>query len=62
MSYAERAAIIDELERHNRESVARALMLQRRYELEMAVINLAMSIYTDIVTAPMRALAEELRR
>lgn len=33
-----------------------------RYEATQAALNLAMQIYIDALTAPMRAFAEELRR
>lgn len=56
-----RAAIIAELERTNRARVEQHLAKMRRYELAQAAINQAFALYVDMMTAPMRAFAEQIR-
>jgi hypothetical protein len=61
-AYAERAAVIEALERRLIASRQHSEEVRARHELVQRQINLAVQIYIDAITAPWRALAEELRR
>lgn len=61
MTFEERAAVIEDLKRRNADMVRKASEKQARYEAYIAAMNLAMQIYVDAITAPLRAFAEEIR-
>jgi len=58
----QRAAYIADLERRAKASAAAARAKVAAYEEVQRQFNLAMQAYTDSLTAPWRALAEEIRR
>lgn len=56
-----RAALIHELERKQRNSAIEYEAAIAKHRLFQAQMNLVTRLYIDAITAPMRALAEEIR-
>lgn len=61
-TYQARAAAIADLERSNREAGERMRAAQQRYDDQQAALRLATQQWVDALTAPWRALADEIRR
>lgn len=61
-TYAERAAYIAKLEAENRAAAARFEQYRANFDAQQRAIQLAVDLYIELVTAPLRALVEELRR
>jgi len=62
MTFAERAARIAELERRHAESSEMIRAQSAACEAQQRAFDLALQACVDVITAPWRALAEDLRR
>ncbi len=60
-TYQQRAEHIAELERRNREALRRTLEAAARIDAQMRAVNLAVQLWVDAATAPMRAFADVIR-
>lgn len=60
-TYQQRAEHIAELERRNREALRRTLEAAAHIDAQMRAVNLAVQLWVDAATAPMRAFADVIR-